>query len=239
MTVRLTGVPGSHPVLAVALMLEFKGIRYVRRDLPNQLQALVLPRLGYPGRTVPVIRIDGRRVQGSMQIARVLEELAPQPALFPADRADRARVEELETWADGQLQETARTLGKWAAKRDPSSIAPVAAASALPVPSGVLLTVLPVIAPAFVRTLGTTREQARRALEALPAELDRVDAAIADGVIGGEQPNAADFQVATSVRLATLIDDLQPLLAGRPATALAHRLAPGYPGRFSVPLGLG
>jgi glutathione S-transferase len=239
MRVRLTGVPGSHPVLAVQLMLELKGIAYVRRDLPNQLQPLVLPRLGYPGRTVPVIRIDERRVQGSMQIARVLDELVPQPALFPADQTERARVEELEAWADGQLQETMRTLGKWAAKRDPSAIAPIAAASALPVPPGLLLATLPVIAPAFVKTMRTTRSQTRSALQALPAELDRVDAAIADGVIGGAAPNAADFQVATSVRLATLIDELQPLLAGRSATALAHRLVPDYPGNFSVPLGLG
>jgi len=57
-------------------------------------------------------------------------------------------------------------------------------------------------------------------------------------VIGGENPNAADFQAATSVRLATLIDALAPLLAGRPAAALAQRLAPRYPGRFTGELGL-
>jgi glutathione S-transferase len=239
MMVRLTGVPGSHPVLAVQLMLEFKGVPYVRRDLPNQLQALVLPRLGYQGRTVPVIRIDERRVQGSRQIARVLDELVPEPALFPADQPERGQVEELERWADRELQETVRTLGKWAAKRDPSAIAPIAAASELPVPPGILLAAMPAIAPLFVKTIRVTHEQARRAHDALPAELDRVDAAIGDGVIGGAQPNAADFQLATCVRLATLIDDLQPLLAGRPGTELARRLVPDYPGRFKAPLGLG
>ena len=45
-------------------------------------------------------------------------------------------------------------------------------------------------------------------LEALPAQLDRVDALLAEGVIGGERPNAADFQVAPSVRLMQCFDQL-------------------------------
>jgi hypothetical protein len=48
----------------------------------------------------------------------------------------------------------------------------------------------------------------------------------------------ADYQVATCVRLATLVGDLGPMLAHRPATELAYRLAPDYPGRFNAPLGL-
>src|SRR5919197_1307366 len=131
---RLTGVPASHPTLAVQLMLEHKGIPYVRRDLPNRLQKLVLPLLGYPAKTVPVLRIDGRRMQGSTRIARVLDELRPAPPLFPADPAERGRVEELEAWIDTQLQETVRTLGLWAAKRDRSSLGPIAEASDVPLP---------------------------------------------------------------------------------------------------------
>jgi glutathione S-transferase len=237
-TVRLTGVPASHPTLAVQLMLEYKRISYVRRDLPNRLQRIVLRLLGYQARTVPVLRIDGRRVQGSTRIARVLDELVPEPPLFPADAAARRRVEELEAWVDTELQETVRTLGQWAAKRDPSAIAPIAAASDLPIPGGLLRLAMPVIGRVVLAALPADAENARAALDRLPAELDRVDAAIADGVIGGDAPNAADFQAATSVRLATLIDELAPLLDGRPATALAYRLAPNYPGRFTAALGL-
>ena len=238
MPARLTGIPASHPVLAAELMLEFKGVPYVRRDLPTQLQKLVLPLLGYPERSVPVLRIDGIRVQGSTRIARVLEGLAPVPALFPSEHAARRRVEELEAWADVNLQETVRKLARWAAKCDPAAVGPIAAASDIPVSERLLARVVPPLAPLLLSTVRTSREQARTALDGLRTGLDRVDAAIAEGVIGGEQPNAADFQVASCVRLATLIDDLQPLLAGRPAAALAHRLAPRYPGRFSAPLGL-
>jgi glutathione S-transferase len=237
-TARLTGVPASHPVLAVQLMLEHKGIPYVRRDLPSQLQKLVLPLLGYRERTVPVLRIEGRRVQGSTGIARVLDELQPQPPLFPADAASRRRVEDLERWIDTDFQSTVRALAQWAAKRDTGALAPIALASDIPLPAAVMRTVLPVMGPAILSTVRVTREQAHAALRRLPDELDRLDAAIADGIIDGETPNAADYQAATSVRLATLVAALSPLLANRPVTALAHRLAPHYPGRFAGGLGL-
>jgi glutathione S-transferase len=236
--VRLTGIPGSHPVLAVQLMLEYKGIAFIRRDLPNQLHKLVLPLLGCPERTVPVLRIDGRRVQGSTRIARVLEELVPEPSLFPSDPAERRQVEELEAWADVELQDTVRTLAQWAAKRDSAALAPIATTADIPVSPRLLAAAMPVFAPLVLATIRISRDRARQALEKLPASLDRVDAAIGEGVVGGEFPNAADFQVATCVRLAGLVDELRPLLDDRPAMTLAHRVAPVYPGRFTAPIGL-
>jgi glutathione S-transferase len=38
-------------------------------------------------------------------------------------------------------------------------------------------------------------------LAALSEQLDHVDGLLAAGVIGGEQPNAGDFQIATSARV--------------------------------------
>ena len=35
----------------------------------------------------------------------------------------------------------------------------------------------------------------------MPGQIDHVDELIAAGVIGTEQPNAADFQIATSLRV--------------------------------------
>jgi glutathione S-transferase len=60
--------------------------------------------------------------------------------------------------------------------------------------------------------------------------LDRVDAYIADGTIGGEAPNAADFQLATCIGLANTLDDLKPLIERRPADELMRRIVPNYPG---------
>ena len=64
---------------------------------------------------------------------------------------------------------------------------------------------------------------ARACLAALPGQLDRVDALLAEGVIGGERPNAADFQIAPSVRLMLNFDQLRPHIEARPAGAHARR----------------
>jgi glutathione S-transferase len=70
----------------------------------------------------------------------------------------------------------------------------------------------------------------RRDLAALPGILQRIDDWIAEGVIGGEQPNAADFQIAPTLRLAMTMDDLRPAIEALPAGQLALRLVPSFPG---------
>jgi glutathione S-transferase len=54
-------------------------------------------------------------------------------------------------------------------------------------------------------------------------------------VIGGETPNAADLQIAGSVRLLLTLADLRDAIDARPAGRLARRLIPRYPG--DVPAG--
>ena len=71
----------------------------------------------------------------------------------------------------------------------------------------------------------------RADLASLPGHLDRIDGWIADGVMGGEELNAADFQIAPSIRLAMTFDDLRPAIEKRPAGELATRVIPHFPGR--------
>ena len=66
----------------------------------------------------------------------------------------------------------------------------------------------------------------------LPGHLDHVDALVEAGVLGGAQPNAADLQIATTLRLLLTIEDLHPLFEGRPAKDLAHRYYDALPGRI-------
>ena len=54
-----------------------------------------------------------------------------------------------------------------------------------------------------------TDENVRADLAALPGILQRIDDWIAEGVLGGEQLNAADLQIATSVRLLMTLQDLR------------------------------
>jgi glutathione S-transferase len=67
----------------------------------------------------------------------------------------------------------------------------------------------------------------------LVERLDQIDAWIAQGVLGGEQLNAADFQIAVNVSGLALFEDLRPFIEGRPAAALARRVAPDYAGRVA------
>jgi glutathione S-transferase len=79
---------------------------------------------------------------------------------------------------------------------------------------------------------GATDEAARRDLAALPGLVDRVDELIERGVIGGAEPNAADFQIATSLSLLLTMDDVRPLFEGHPAEGLARDIVPDQPGRM-------
>ena len=85
-------------------MLDHKGIAYKRTDLMPVISKLALRALGFPGNTVPALKLDGSRVQGSRQIARELERLRPEPPLFPADPERRAAVEAAERFGDEELQ---------------------------------------------------------------------------------------------------------------------------------------
>ena len=76
----------------------------------------------------------------------------------------------------------------------------------------------------------------RADLQNLPGLLDHIDKLMADGVIGGDEPNAADYQIATSVRLLMAFDQLRPLIDARPMAAWAERLAPDPGGRIPAAL---
>jgi glutathione S-transferase len=230
----LIGVPGSHPSLAAELMLRYKGVPYRRIDLANGAQRFVLPLLRYQSGTVPVLRLDGRRVTGTRAIARALDARDPDPPLFPA--AGRAAVEAAEAWADDELQEGVRRLGRWAAVHDPPAMATFLDGVHMGLPEGAVRASLPVLRPVIKTQLRVRDETAEACARGLPEQLDRVDALLAEGVIGGERPNAADFQVATCVRLAMCFDQLRERIAARPAGAHALRICPDYPGRFGAVL---
>lgn len=211
-------------------MLEHKGIAYKRTDLFPVMSKVILRTLGFPGKTVPALKIDGRKVQGSRPIARELERVQPQPALFPEDPERRAAVEEAERFGDEELQHPIRQISWWAIKRDGSSLRSYSEGAKLGIPIGLAVrTAAPIIA-LEVRINDAGDENVRRGLAALPGLLDRVDAWIEAGVLGGEQLNAADFQIATSLGLAMTLRDLRPAIASRPAGRLAKRVVPDYPG---------
>ena len=88
----------------------------------------------------------------------------------------------------------------------------------------------PIVAVA-IRMIRADDDTVRRDLPSFPDALERIDDWIAEGVLGSDAPNAADLQIAASLRLALTLDDLRPAIAERPAGALAVRAIPEFPGR--------
>ena len=232
MSATLFGVPASHPSLAAELMLRHKGIRYRRIDLVAVMHRGMVRALGFPGSTVPAMGIDGARVQGTKEISAALESLQPSPPLFPADPERRRGVLEAEAWGDTVLQPVARRLVWAGLKRDRSTIGSYLENARNPVPVGVAERIAAPIVAAAVLGNKASDSNVQGDLAELPHLLDRVDDLLEQGTIGGDELNAADFQIATSTALLATMGDVRPLMEGRAALGHARRVVPGYPGRL-------
>jgi len=243
MDAKLYVILGSHACRTGMLLLEHKGIEYERVELPTGVHPFALRLAGFSGNrgalrdvdgerphmlsvadsggTVPSLCIDGVRVKRNRRIARHLDEIQPDPPLFPADPARRAAVEEAERWGDEELQMVARRIGLAGVAIDDASegrLGPLLYRHATVRRAGV----------SFIRRfVFTTGDDAAAQLRArLPAMLDRIDAWIADGTLNGDQLNAADYVIAPSLALLWYVEDLRPELAGRPLIALLDRVLP-------------
>jgi glutathione S-transferase len=234
MKVKLYWADISHPSQAARKMLELKGVEF---DVVNVLplnQRLHLRAVGFRGGTVPALKLDGRRVQGSRRIARAVDEVWPEPALFPADPELRARVEEAERWGEQQLQPIPRRVARWGAARSLEVRRWAGEATRMPA-AGLAARVSAPAVRYYARTLEAdgrrgTDAAIRTDLAELPRRLDRVDELLADGTLQTDPPNAAALQILSTVRLIDRITDLHPLVAGRPCAAPAAELFPDFPG---------
>jgi glutathione S-transferase len=232
MSATLFAVPASHPSLAAELMLRHKQIEYRRIDLVTAVHRILVRGLGFPGSTVPALRIDGAHVQGTRGISAALDTLRAERPLFPADPDRRRAVVEAESWGDTAYQPVPRRLIWAGLKRDRTTIGSYLVGARTGIPVAVAQrTVAPIIAAA-ARLNQAGDENVRRDLAALPRLLDRVDELLENHTIGAAQLNAADFQIATSTALLATMADIRPLLEGRPALEHSRRVAPDYPGHL-------
>jgi glutathione S-transferase len=223
MPTRLFVVHGSHPCATVEKALAIKGVPYKRVELVASTQPLVMKAL-FGGRTVPGVKFaDGDKVQGSRAILRALEARVASPPLYDGP-AGATAIADAERWGDEELQRIPRRL-LWAAftqhPRAMHGFQQGARSPALPMP--VVLAASKLVLPIERRLNDVHDAGVRSDLAALPLLLDQVDQYIADGVLNGEQPNAADLQIAPTICLLYALDDVRPLVEGRPAEAFAFR----------------
>src|ERR1700743_319153 len=139
MTNRLYVIPASHPATTAALMLDFKGIAYKRTDLMPVIAKPALRLFGFPGTTVPALKIDGEKVQGSRAISRVLDRIVPHPPPPPPDPHPPPAGEDAERFGDEQLQHPIRQLLWWGFKHEKENLRAYSEGARLGVPIGLAI----------------------------------------------------------------------------------------------------
>jgi glutathione S-transferase len=231
------------------LLLEHKGIPYRRVEVPTGLHPFAMRMLGFAGTpetardvggpkpaglatadkmgTVPSLRIDGRRVRTNRAIARHLDDIRPDPPLFPAEPAHRRAVEEAEAWGNDVFQMVARRLVLAASMRSPDALFDRANSGRL----GPLLWhrewMRRLGARMVARFVFAANADAEKQLQAeLPAHLERIDGLIAAGVLNGEQLNAADLMIAPSLALLSYSRTALPEIEKHRAMDLMDRVLP-------------
>jgi glutathione S-transferase len=216
-------LPPSHPCLTARAALRFKGLAYERVDLPMGKHVEEMGALyGEGNTTVPGLLVDGEPVHGSRAILQRLEEIQPEPALYPAAIADQVR--EAERWGDEVFQDLGRRLPWGALHFRPEALGVLGGADEPLDPAGTDYAIRMIRATWKYHGLDAVRLAAD--LQALPGFLDHIDALIAAGVLGGDQQNAADLQIGATLRVLLSVEDLHTLLLDRPATTLAERFFP-------------
>ena len=181
---------------------------------------------------VPSMTFGRQHVSGSSQIMRRLDELRPDPPLF-----GRPGVDEAEAWGNATLQAVCRRLIWWALSHRTSAMPSLMTKSRLPMPAAATVVVGRAVAPISVWRNGARDDLVRQDLAALEGHLDRIERWIDEGVIGTEEPTAADLQIGSVLALLLNIEDVAALI--RPherVAALAGRWFPDYPG--AVPAGV-
>jgi glutathione S-transferase len=231
---RLYVVASSHPCWAVKRALELKGIDFKRVEWPPTMH-VPMQRLRFSQGTVPGLVLDGERLIGSRRIMHALDEHTPEPPLYPAEAEARSRVEEADRWGEETLQALARRMTWWVLRRRPRAITTYGEDSELPLPDFAAVATAPLIVRIEWRINDVSDTQTRLDVEELPGHLDRIDAWIAEGVMGGETPNAADLQIGSSIALLNTVGDLRPVLEGRSSLESAMRQFAEFPG--DVPAG--
>jgi glutathione S-transferase len=242
-------IHGSHACRSAMLMLAHKSVSYRLRALPTGAHPLLVRALGFAGHAEPIRNVDGRthrslalldrmgtvpalrygaeRVQTNAAIATFLDRLQPQPPLYPDEPERRLAVEEAQRWGDQVFQMAARRITLLGGRHGLDSLRNRANDGRL----GSLLArnerareINNEIAARMIFRANASAEQ--ELLAELPAQLDKIDAWIADGVLDGPQLNAADFLIAPSLALIAYRHDLCAQIEARPAGTLLERVLP-------------
>lgn len=174
--------------------LDYKGVGY-RRRTPlvglHQAAALALSRGSH--RRMPVLRLDGRSIPDSTAIVAALEERFPEPPLYPADAAQRARALELEDYFDEHLAPALRAFTWHHVLGERHGIGD-AVAPHRPLVRGTLNAAAPLAGRIIRGDYGATAQRAVETRAAIIAAADRVERELGSaGYLVGDRFSVADL----------------------------------------------
>ena len=224
--ITLHALPPSHPCMTVDAALRLKGLEFERVDLAPGTHNEEMEKIyGEGNRTVPGAVIDDEPIHGSRAILARLDALSPEPALYPDAMAEAVR--EAERWGDDELQDLGRRLPWGALHFRPEAMGTFGGGEPLD-PAGTDF------AMRYIHSSwkyhGISAERLADDLAGLPAKLDHIDALAGEGVIGGEEANAADLQIGATLRVLLTVGDVAPLIEAGAGAQIARRWFGDYPG---------
>ncbi|ENW18335.1 glutathione S-transferase family protein [Acinetobacter haemolyticus] len=182
----------------VARMLKFKGIEFETINYNGVLGAKV-PMLSKVGK-VPVLDINGQRIQDSTRIARYLDDTYPDfPRLYPLDPIQKAYAELWEDWADELLY--FYEIHFRVSDADALDHAVAISAQGRPKHEVILMKPLLKSALSFQLKMQGTGRMAKADIEAeFIRHLERIELVLsATGWLVGEQKTVADIAVASQL----------------------------------------
>jgi glutathione S-transferase len=177
--------------------LDYKGLPHVRKaPVPGLHGSVALWVTRGAQRRLPVLQLDGRAIGDSTAIIEALEAYQPEPPLYPAEAADRARALELEDYFDEQLAPAVRTFGFYHALKEPETIG-TSLYSRDPRRARVMTRLAPLMKPALRFDYDVTEADAERSLEQIRVAMDRLESEIQpSGYLAGDRFSVADLTAA-------------------------------------------
>ena len=226
--VTLHVVPMSHPCMTARAGLRHKGIEFEEvMLLPGNQDGVLEGIYGEGNTTVPGIVAGEKPVHTSVGIFRFIEAEVPENPLYP--EAIATEVQEAEIWGDGYLQDVARRLPFGALHFRPGSMGTFAGAGELDA-AGTDFAAKNL--RGIWRYLKLKPSDLMEDLARMDETIERIETFAEEGILDGEEPTAADFQIASSARVLLTVGDLLPTLEGTAAERIARRYFPDYEGEI-------
>lgn len=224
-------IPASPPCRTVQEAVRLKRVEHELVVLaPGEHNAVIEDIYGEGKQTAPGVTIDGKTAHGSRPALELLDQAVPEPPLYPRERGEEIR--EAERWGDEELQDLGRWFTWGPLHFRPEYFATYSGGEVLD-PAGTDYAIRFIRAAWRYHDLNASK--LAEGLAGFPAKLDHVDELIAEGILDGERPNAADLQIGATIRVILTAGDIAPLIEGRPAERLARRWFRDYDG--SIPAG--